>query len=77
MDCSPPVSSVHGTVLVRILERGAIFLLQRIFPTQGSNLHLLHVLHWQVDSLPLGHLESPAFCLLEDNSPEKGVDSVY
>ena len=28
---------------------GDHFLLQRIFPTQGSNPHLLH---WQVDSLP-------------------------
>ena len=28
------------------------FLLQEIFPTQGSNLHLPH---WQVDSLPLCH----------------------
>ena len=27
-------------------------LLQGIFPTQGSNLHLLCLLHWQVDSLP-------------------------
>ena len=34
------------------------FLLQGIFPTQGSNPHLLHVLHWQVDSLPLSHLGS-------------------
>ena len=25
------------------------FLLQGIFPTQGSNLHLLLLLHWQVD----------------------------
>ena len=32
------------------------FLLQGISPTQGSNLHLLH---WQVDSLPLSHLGSP------------------
>ena len=29
---------------------GSHFLLQGIFPTQGLNLHLLH---WQVDSLPL------------------------
>ena len=29
------------------------FLLQGIFPTQGSNLCLLHLLHWQVGSLPL------------------------
>ena len=29
------------------------FLLQGIFLTQGSNPHLLHLLHWQEDSLPL------------------------
>ena len=34
------------------------FLLQGIFPTQGSNLHLLH---WQVDSLPLGMWEASSF----------------
>ena len=28
------------------------FLLQRIFLTQGSNLCLLHLLHWQTGSLP-------------------------
>ena len=28
-------------------------LLQGIFPTQELNLWLLHLLHWQVDSLPL------------------------
>ena len=32
---------------------GCHFLLQRIFPTQGSNLGLLCFLHWQADSLPL------------------------
>ena len=31
---------------------GCHFLLRGIFPTQGSNLHLLCLLHWQVDSLP-------------------------
>ena len=29
------------------------FLLQGIFPTQGSNSRLLLLLHWQADSLPL------------------------
>ena len=29
------------------------FLLQGIFPAQGSNPCLLHLLHWQEDSLPL------------------------
>ena len=37
---------------------GCHFLLQRIFPTQGSNPCLLCLLHWQVDSLPLVPLES-------------------
>ena len=32
---------------------GCRFLLQWILLTQGSNLHPLHLLHWQVDSLPL------------------------
>ena len=31
---------------------GCHFLLQGIFPSQGSNPHLLCLLHWQVDSLP-------------------------
>ena len=35
-------------------------LVQEIFPTQGSNLHLLHLLPWQADSLPLSHLGSPS-----------------
>ena len=36
-------------------------LLQGIFPTQGSNLHLLHLLHWQVGSLPLAPPGKPIF----------------
>ena len=39
---------------------------QRIFPTQGSNPHLLHLLHWQVDSLPLAP-PGPANTLLDMN----------
>ena len=35
---------------------GCHFLLQRIFSSQGSNPHLLCLLHWQADSLPLCHL---------------------
>ena len=37
------------------------FLLQGIFPTQGSNPQLLYLLHWQVDSLPLSHPGSLAY----------------
>ena len=38
---------------------GCHFLLQGIFPTQGSNPYLLCLLHWQADSLPLNHLGRP------------------
>ena len=45
---SLPSSSVHGILQARILEWVATALLEGIFPTQGSNLVLLH---WQADSL--------------------------
>ena len=35
---------------------GCHFQLQRIFPTQGSNLRLLHLVGWPAYSLPLCHL---------------------
>ena len=38
---------------------GCHFLLQGTFPTQGSNLCLLPLLPWQVDSLPLGFWTCP------------------
>ena len=44
----------------KITEVGCHFLLQRIFLTQGLNLSLLCVLHWQVDSWSLSHLGSPS-----------------
>ena len=53
MDYSPPGSSVYRISQARALEWGCHFLLQGIFLTQGSNSCLVHLLHWQVDSLPL------------------------
>ena len=51
-DCSPPGLSVHGILQARILENS---LLQRNFPTQGSNCGLLycrqilyHLSSWEV-----------------------------
>ena len=38
---------------------GCHLLLQRIFPTQGSNPCLFHLLHWQASTSPLCHLWSP------------------
>ena len=57
MDCSPPGSSVHGIPQARILEWVAMPLVQGIFLTQGSNLCLLRLLHWQTGSLSLVHWE--------------------
>ena len=48
------------------------FLLQGIFPTQGSNVCLLCPLHWQVDSLPLSHLGSPKVGGREHKQVEPG-----
>ena len=50
IDCSPPGSSVHGILQARILEWRTHVLPWGIFPTQGSNRHLLHcrqiLYHW-------------------------------
>ena len=59
-DCSPPGSFIHEILQTRIQEWVAIFFLQGIFPTQGSNPHLLH---WQADSLLLSCLGSTIQCL--------------
>ena len=53
VDCSPPGSSVHGDSPGNNTGVGGCALLQGIFPTQGSNLHLWHLLHRQAGSLPL------------------------
>ena len=41
---------------------GRHFLVQGIFSTHGLNPHLLHLLHWQADSLPLGPPRKTAEC---------------
>ena len=50
---------------------GCHFLLQGTFPTQGLNPYLLHLLHWQADSLPLYHhtihAVSSNYCLHKRN----------
>ena len=50
MDCSMPGFPVHYQ-LPELAQTHVHFLLQGIFPTQGSKLHLLHPLHWQEGSL--------------------------
>ena len=51
MDYSPPGSSVRGILQARILEWFATPSSRGSFPTQGSNLHPLCLLHWQAYSL--------------------------
>ena len=51
MDCRLPASSVHFSG--KNTGAGCCFLLQGIFPTQGSKPRPLCLLHWQVGSLPL------------------------
>ena len=63
IDCSPPGSSVHGDSSGKNNEGGCSFLLQGIFPTQGSNPGLLHcrlIFFYQ-----LSYQESP-FSLLDE-----------
>ena len=53
MDCSTPGSSCPWKFSGKNTGVGCHFLLQGIFLTQGSNPHLLRLLNWQADSLPL------------------------
>ena len=61
-----PTSSAHQVPLSMEFPRqytggGCRFLLWCIFPTQGSNPHLMH---WQADSLSLSHQGSPSSHIL-------------
>ena len=77
MDRSQPDASVHGIFQARILEWVYQFQLQRIFLTQRSDLCLLHLLHYQADSLYCATLEAqvwyywpvtfPSFFVWNDN----------
>ena len=63
VDCSPPGSSVHGILQARRLEWVAMPSSRGIFPTQGSNLS---VLHWQADSLSLSY-QGSSWLVCSDN----------
>ena len=53
MNHSLPGSSIHGDSLGKNTGVDCHDLFQGIFLTQGSKMHLLRLLHWQVGSLPL------------------------
>ena len=52
MDCSPSGASVRGILQAGILEWIAMSFSRGSSQTQGLNLHLLCLLHWQLGSLP-------------------------
>ena len=58
MDCSPTTRLFCPWNFPDKNTRvGCHFLLQGIFPTQGLNPHLLRLLHWEADSLPLSFIQ--------------------
>ena len=70
MDCSPPGPSVQDST-GKNTGVGCHALLWGIFLTQGSNLHLMSLLHGQVGSFPLAPPRKPradtllnTFCVL-------------
>jgi len=50
-------------------QRGLLFASPGDLPTQGLNLCLLRLLHWQMGSVPLNHLGSP---IHEDRERQRG-----
>ena len=51
--CGPPGTSVHGILQARILEWVAVSSSRGSSQPRNRILGLLHLLHWQVSSLPL------------------------
>ena len=61
MDCSLPGSTIPWDSSDKNIEVGCHFLLQGIFPTQGSNPHTLGLLRWQAGCLSLAPPGKPFF----------------
>ena len=73
----PSGSSVHWISRARILEWAAISSSKGTSPTQGWNPGLLHLLHWQADSLPLYHWEAHLMLISVANLFSKRLASLY
>ena len=61
VECSPPSASVREDSPGKNTGVGCHVLTQEIFLTQGSNLNLLSLMHWQVGSLPLASRGKPIY----------------
>ena len=77
MDCSPTGSSIHRDSPGKDTGVGCHFLLQGTFLTQGSNPHLLCLLHWQADSLPLSHGGKPLAWPSKPSAPESLLPAAH
>ena len=63
MDCSPPGSSVHGILQARMLEWVATRSSRVSSQPRDRICISLHLLHWQVCSLPLATLGKTCVCV--------------
>ena len=70
MDCCPSGSGKNTGVGCHALPQG-------IFPTLELNLCLLHLLHWQTDSLPLSPPESESHSVVSDSLGPHGLYSPW
>ena len=68
--CGPPGSSARGILQARM---GCSSLLGGFPPTQGSNLRLLGLLHWEATSLPLVPLGKPIWKTGQPEFPKCGM----
>ena len=76
MDCNPvEPSRLHcpWDFSGKNIGAGCHFLFKVIFLTQGSNPYLLHLLHWQADSLPLSHWGSPTEVPTDTQTSSKNI----
>ena len=64
VDRSLPGSSVHGILQARILKWVAIYFSRGSSWLRDQTLCILHLLHWQVGSLPLAPLGKPPLKLI-------------
>ena len=64
MDRSLPGSSVHGILQARILKWVAVSFSRASSWLRDQTLCILHLLHWQVGSLPLAPLGKPPLKLI-------------
>ena len=66
VDRSPTDSFIQG--IFQNTGVGCYGLLQGIFPTQGLNMCLLYLLHWEAGCLPLAPLRKPSMTMKTDKS---------